>query len=289
MKIVIASGKGGTGKTTVAVSLALASARQGMTVTYADCDVEEPNGHIFLNPHIERVKKIGTPVPQVDLELCTYCGECAEICQYGAIASLPETTLVYPELCHSCGGCRLVCPTGAIDEVEREIGSIEIGSADGITFVGGRLRVGEAQSPPLIREVKNNLPATGMVIVDAPPGTSCPVVETVKGADFGLLVTEPTPFGLNDLKLAVEMLKVMEVQFGVVINRANIGNEDVKRYCMAEDIEVLMEIPDDRSIAEAYSRGIPAIVSHPELVDAFAGLLERVKDLSKRTEMRVGR
>ena len=176
MKIAIASGKGGTGKTTVAVSLALTLAADGTTVTYADCDVEEPNGHLFLQPYITGTKTVGVPIPQVDNELCTFCGDCSEICQYGAIASLPQKTLTYPELCHGCGGCLLICPVKAITESEREIGVVENGEAREVRYIGGRLRIGEAQSPPLIREVKNCLPETEVIIIDAPPGTSCPVI-----------------------------------------------------------------------------------------------------------------
>ena len=282
MKIAVASGKGGTGKTTVAVSLALTLAGRGEVVTYADCDVEEPNGHIFLHPQIERKKTIGVPVPQVDQELCTFCGECAQICQFGAIASLPEVTLVYPELCHSCGGCQLVCPTGAITETQREIGQVEIGSADGTRCIAGRLRIGEAQSPPLIREVKNYLSPAGISIIDSPPGTSCPVVEAVKNVDYVLLVTEPTPFGFNDLKLAVGMLGILQLPFGVVINRADIGDDEVKRYCMVENIEVLLEILDDRGIAEAYSRGIAAVVASPELAEGFARLFDDITRAVKK-------
>jgi MinD superfamily P-loop ATPase len=285
----VASGKGGTGKTTIAINLALTIARQGTAVTYADCDVENPNGHIFLNPQIERVKTIGVPRPEVDHELCSFCGDCAEICQYGAIASLPEATVVYPELCHGCGGCQLVCPTGAISEIEREIGKIEFGSAAGVAFVGGRLRIGEAQSPPLIREVKRCLRTDEVCVIDSPPGTSCPVIEAVKKTDFVILVTEPTPFGLNDLKLAVGMLKVLQLPFGVVINRADIGNRETKRYCTTENIEVLLEIPEDRGIAEAYSRGVPAVDIRPELTDGFARLFDHILNMSEKTIPQVSR
>ncbi len=276
MKLAVASGKGGTGKTTIAVSLALALAGQGKVVTYADCDVEEPNGHIFLNPQVEQKKVVTVPVPQVEQELCTFCGECAEICQFGAIASLPETTLVYSDLCHSCGGCKLVCPTGAITEIGREVGYVEIGSAKNVRYVAGRLRIGEVQSPPLICEVKNHLDRQGINIIDAPPGTSCPVIEAVKDTDYVLLITEPTPFGFNDLKLAIGMLDILQLPFGVVINRADIGNDEVKRYCAMENIEVLLEIPDDRRIAEAYSRGIAAVTASPELTGKFVQLFKTI-------------
>lgn len=273
MRIAIASGKGGTGKTTVAVSLALAIADRGEAVTYADCDVEEPNGHIFLKPQIRHVQSVGVLVPRISDELCTYCGDCSKICQYGALASLPQTVLVFPELCHSCGGCRLVCPTEAITEGQREIGQVEYGDAGAVAFVGGRLRVGEAQSPPLIRAVLDRLSRVGTTIIDVPPGTSCPVVTAVRGADYVLLVTEPTPFGLHDLKLAVDMLREVQRPFGVIVNRVGIGDHEVERFCTLEDIDILLDIPDRRQIAEAYSRGVPAIEASPDLKPAFAGLI----------------
>jgi len=289
MNIAIASGKGGTGKTTIAVNLALALAGQGETVTYADCDVEEPNGHLFLKPRIDRETPVGVPIPQVDDELCNYCGLCAEICQYGAIASLPEKTLVYPELCHGCGGCQLVCPENAITETQREVGVVELGRAGSVGFVGGRLRVGEAQSPPLIRAVKSNLSTIGINIIDAPPGTSCPVIEAVKGSEYVLLVTEPTPFGLHDLKLAVEMLRLLGLPFGVVINRSDIGDDEVIRYCELNNLDILLQIPDQRRIAEAYSRGIPALEVLPELAGEFVRMFAGISSRKEKTDAQVNR
>jgi MinD superfamily P-loop ATPase len=289
MKISIASGKGGTGKTTVAVNLALALDAQGMAVTYADCDVEEPNGHLFLKPRIDSTESIGVPIPQVDDQLCTFCGLCSEICQYGAIASLPEKTLVYSGLCHGCGGCQLVCPAGAITEGQREIGVVETGSRGRVGYIGGRLRVGEAQSPPLIRAVKRALPTEGVSIIDSPPGTSCPVIESVKGSDFVILVTEPTPFGLHDLKLAVEMLRFLGLPFGVVINRADIGDDRVICYCALENLDILLQIPDQRGIAEAYSRAVPAIVAFPELADDFVHMFAWILCKKQRAGARVAR
>ncbi|HUU45100.1 MAG TPA: ATP-binding protein [Acidobacteriota bacterium] len=276
MIIAVASGKGGTGKTTVAVSLALTMADRGGVVTYADCDVEEPNGHIFLKPNIAHVRTVGVPVPNVSDELCTNCGDCAKICQYGAIASLPQKVVTFPELCHGCGGCRLVCPTDAITEGEREVGVVEYGNAGAVAFIGGRLRVGEAQSPPLIRAVLEGLPSDGLTIVDAPPGTSCPVIAAVQSADYVLLVTEPTPFGLHDLKLAIEMLRLIGRPFGVVVNRADVGDDKVERYCALENVEILLNIPDKREIAEAYSRGVPAIEAVPKLAGSLASLIDQI-------------
>ncbi len=274
MQIAIASGKGGTGKTTVATNLALAAARLGRSIAYLDCDVEEPNGHIFLKPEITDRKAVGSPVPQVDAEKCTLCGECGEICQYSAIVRVGEKVLVYPELCHGCGGCSLVCPADAITEVSREIGVLETGAAGDVRFTHGLLNIGEAMSPPLIRAVKSTAVESELTIADAPPGTSCPVIEAVRGADFVILVTEPTPFGFHDLKLAVEMVRELRLPFGVVINRAGLNGEDTRSYCSARRIPILQEIPDDRRLAEAYSRGVMACDALPEYESIFAGLLD---------------
>ncbi len=278
MQIAIASGKGGTGKTTVATNLATVASQNGRKVAYLDCDVEEPNGHIFLKPEITDRKPVGNLVPQVDAEKCTLCGECGEICQYSAIVRVGKKVLVYPELCHGCGGCSLVCPTDAITEVSREIGVLETGRAGAIRFAQGLLKIGEAMSPPVIRAVKSTGFQADLTIVDAPPGTSCPVIESVRRADFVILVTEPTPFGFHDLKLAVEMVRVLKLPFGVVINRADIGEREVYSYCAKQRIPILQEIPDDRKLAEAYSRGVMACDALPEYRAMFAGLLETVME-----------
>jgi MinD superfamily P-loop ATPase len=276
MRIAIASGKGGTGKTTVAVNLACVLADAGQKVQYLDCDVEEPNGHIFLKPEITATEPVGIPVPVVDEQKCTGCHKCAEVCEYHAIAVLKKP-LVFAELCHGCGGCALVCPERAIREENRTIGVVETGRADGVAFVQGRLNVGEPMSPPLIRAVKKKAIADGVVIMDAPPGTSCPVVATVRDADYVLLVTEPTPFGLNDLRLAVEMIRQLGVPHGVVINRADSGDRRVRDFCTAETIPILLEIPDDRRVAEAYSRGLMAFRVLPEWSDSMLKLWGQVK------------
>lgn len=269
MRIAIASGKGGTGKTTVAVNLALTA---GGPVQLLDCDVEEPNCHLFLPAEMGSPETVGLPVPEVDEEKCNACGECGRLCQYSAIVSIKTKPLTFLELCHGCGGCAKVCPTGAITEVERPIGVVESGSARGISFIYGRLNVGEPMSPPLIRAVKERLQPDGLAIIDAPPGTSCPVIATLRDTDFVVLVTEPTPFGLNDLTLAVETLRQLTVPFGVVINRADVGDRRVHDYCRTEKIDILVEIPDNRRVAEAYSRGEPAIDAVPELRQVFARL-----------------
>jgi MinD superfamily P-loop ATPase len=276
MRIAIASGKGGTGKTTVATNLAYVASHNAQSVAYLDCDVEEPNAHIFLKPEINRSEPVGNLVPEVDEEKCIHCGKCGEICQYSAIVCIAEKVLVYPELCHACGGCSLVCPESAITEKLREMGRLEVGTANSIRFVQGVLNIGERMSPPVVKAVRTNDPDADMVFIDAPPGTSCPVIESVRGCDFVILVTEPTPFGLNDLQLAVEMVRAMNLPFGVVINRADLGDRSVSVYCEQNHIEVLAEIPDDRRIAEAYSRGAMVCEALPDYGAAFSRLLDEV-------------
>ncbi|MFB3893261.1 MAG: ATP-binding protein [Phycisphaerae bacterium] len=256
MRIAIASGKGGTGKTTVATNLAFVAAAAGRSVAYLDCDVEEPNGHIFLKPTISAETPITRPLPQVDEKLCNGCGRCGKICQYSAIVCIGDRPLTFPKLCHSCGGCAMVCPVEAIKEVPRPIGMLRAGDSHGVQFVEGRLNVGEAMSPPAIRAVKAAAPTAELVIVDSPPGTSCPVIESVRGCDQVLLVTEPTPFGLHDLTLAVEMVSAMGLAMSVIINRADSGDHQTRQFCDRKGIAVLAEIPDVRAVAEAYSRGV---------------------------------
>ena len=276
MIISVASGKGGTGKTTVATNLAVSLKSD---VQILDCDVEEPNSHLFIQPVIEEVKTITTPVPEVDMEKCSLCGKCGEICQFKAIAVIADTVLVFHELCHSCGGCILVCPEKAITETGRELGVIEQGHRNGLEFVHGRLRVGEAMSPPLITKVREYTRPGILTIIDAPPGTSCPVIACMTGADFVLLVTEPTPFGLHDLKLAVGAVKILGIPCGLVINRSDIGNDQVKIYAEQKNIPVLMEIPFDRRIAEAYSRGKMIVEVMPEWEERFAKLYHQIKEI----------
>ncbi len=275
MRIAIASGKGGTGKTTVAVNLASVLTRDGLKVQYLDCDVEEPNGHIFLHPRITATEAVGIPVPVVDEAKCTGCRECAKVCQFHAIAVMKKP-LIFAELCHGCGGCALVCPTGAIREEKRTIGVVESGSAKGVAFVQGRLNIGEPMAPPLIRAVKQQALAGSVVILDAPPGAACPAVTTIRDADLVLLVTEPTPFGLNDLKLAVEMIRQLGIRQGVVINRADSGDQRVRDYCGHAGLPIMLELPDDRRIAEAYSRGEMAIEVVPDWTDHLRGLWQAI-------------
>lgn len=258
VKITIASGKGGTGKTTIATSLVQAARERGRTVCYVDSDVEEPNGHLFLSPDMRASRVSSIPVPVIDDERCTACGECTAVCQFGALARLGPKVLVFSELCHGCGGCERVCPVDAITEAPNPIGLVEVGAADGVTFVHGRLDIGQAMSPPLIRDVLREIkPAddTGVVLIDAPPGTSCPAVTAMHGADFVLLVTEPTPFGLNDLELAVEAVTKLGCPSAVVVNRHTEGNDAAREFCSRRGLRVVGEIPDSREVAEVYSRG----------------------------------
>jgi MinD superfamily P-loop ATPase len=277
--ICIAGGKGGTGKTTVAANLAVTLAQElaSTPVTYLDCDVEEPNGHLFLHPTLESSDRVTVPIPQVDPDICSGCGECADACQFNAIAIVNGTALVFPELCHSCGGCRLACPNGAISPTRQEIGTVETGTANGLSplnFVQGQLDIGQVKTPPVINAVKERIPKTGIAILDAPPGTSCPVVETIRHADYLVLVTEPTPFGLHDLKLVVEMVRLLKIPFGVVVNRAGIGDRALYTYCQEENIEILGEIPDDRQVAVAYSRGQLAVEVLPDAQTKFSRLAD---------------
>ncbi len=269
MTIGIASGKGGTGKTTIATSLALSI---DGPVQFLDCDVEEPNSHILLKPRIEQRESVGIPVPIVDRSKCTLCGRCGEICQFSAIVPLKDTVLVFPQLCHGCGGCIRVCPAEAISEKTVEIGVLERGYAGRIEFMHGYLNISEPKAPPLIRALKSHLDRDKDVIIDAPPGTSCPVIESIRGCDVTLLVTEPTPFGLHDLTLAVEMTRKLCIPFGVIINRSDIGDASVLDYCRVENIPVFMEMRNDRKVAEAYSEGIPLVQAVPEYRERFAWL-----------------
>lgn len=278
MIISVTSGKGGTGKTLVATSLAL-SLKDRYRVQLLDCDVEEPNDHIFLRPIITGTEAVCIPVPRVNEEKCTYCGRCAEVCAYHAIAVFPQHVLVFPNLCHGCGACSYQCPEEAITEEARETGIVEWGQADGMSFVQGRLTVGEAMPTPVIRQVKNHAINDGIVIIDTSPGTSCPVVQSVKDSDFCLLVTEPTPFGLNDLVLAVETVKELDIPCGVVVNRAGIGDAKVEDYCHKEKIPTLLTIPLDRDIACLYSRGTTLTEGMPQWQDTFAGLFDIIMEM----------
>ncbi len=272
MQIAVASGKGGTGKTTISTSLANYYADNKISVALLDCDVEEPNVNLFLKSRVEETVETTVFVPVVDDDLCTGCGKCGDICRYSAIVLIKGKPLVIKEMCHSCGGCMIVCPEKAIKEVERPTGVIELGSVNGISYAGGRLNVGEAMSPPLIKDVKKYYPDAEVRLLDSPPGTSCPVIESVRGCDFLLLVSEPTPFGINDLKLAAEMARAMRIPFAVVENRASKDNNRLKDFCRDERIPLIASIPNNREIAVRYSCGDSASY----IMENYRGELERI-------------
>ncbi|MFC2032529.1 ATP-binding protein [Chloroflexota bacterium] len=278
MIISIASGKGGTGKTLVATSLTL-SLKHKEQVQLLDCDVEEPNDHILLKPVFACSEPVCIPVPKVDEGKCTYCGKCAEVCAYHAIAIFPKNVLVFPHLCHGCGACSYLCPEKAISEEMREIGVVELGEADGIEFAHGKLNIGEAMATPVIRTVKAQANHSGIVIIDVPPGTSCPVVESVKGSNFCILVTESTPFGLNDLSLAVETIRELDIPCGIVLNRVGTGDSGVEEFCQRNGLPILLSIPLDMEIARNYSRGITLVQGMPQWKESFLRLFEQVKEI----------
>jgi MinD superfamily P-loop ATPase len=279
MKISVASGKGGTGKTTVSVNLARLF---NAPVVLADCDVEEPNAHLFLKTATLSEEVVSVLVPWVDEKLCDSCGECSKICEFSAIVTFGATPLVFPEMCHACGGCAKVCPTGAIVEQERRIGVVETSHDENITLITGKLDVGVAMAPPLIRAVKNRLSQNKAAILDAPPGTSCPVIAAIRDSDVVLLVTEPTPFGLHDLTLAVDMVRELELPFGVIVNRMGSGDKRVHDFCREKNIPIFLEIPDDRKIAEAYSRGILMVDALPEYRKLFEQLAVKIADFQNK-------
>jgi len=278
MIISVASGKGGTGKTLVATSVAL-SLKDNDRVQLLDCDVEEPNDHVLLKPEIAGSKAVSILVPRVDEDKCTYCGKCAEVCAYHAIAVWGKNVMTFPQLCHGCGACSYLCPEKAITEEPRQTGVVEWGHSDGVGFVHGKLTVGEAMAPPVIRKVKEYANNDGTVIIDVPPGTSCPVVEAIKGSDFCILVTEPTPFGLNDLTLAVETVRELGIPCGIVLNRAGVGDSKVEEYCKKENIPILLTIPLDTEIARLYSRGITLVDGMPQWKSSFLQLFDKITEM----------
>jgi MinD superfamily P-loop ATPase len=274
MIVSIASGKGGTGKTTVAVNLAISL----KDVQLLDCDVEEPNVHLLLKPKINEGKPVYVSIPRVNEEVCDRCGKCGEFCEYNALFVGPQKILFFPELCHSCGGCTIVCPKHAITEENRQIGTIKMGAAGNVELVYGELSVSEPMPGPVIKAVKAQIKNNKTVIIDSPPGTSCPVIESVYKSDYCLLVAEPTPFGLHDLKIMVEVLDKIKIPFGVVINRAGIGDKKLYEYCEDKEIPILLEIPFQRRIAELYSQGIPFTLEMPEWRDRFQQLFNEIEE-----------
>lgn len=279
MIISIASGKGGTGKTLIATSLAR-TLTDDCGVLLLDCDVEEPNDYIFIKPEIASTEIVSIPVPKVRLDRCKLCGKCAEVCAFNAIAVLGDKVLTFPELCHGCGACSYLCPRGAISEVPWNIGTLETGTAGVMEFVQGQLDIGQAMATPVVRQVKEHSSSADVTLIDAPPGTSCPVIEAISGSDFCLLVTEPTPFGLNDLGLAASAVKQLGVPCGVILNRSGRGDEKVEGYCRKENIPVLLKIPLDLKIACLYSEGFTLVDGLPEWKDSFRKLFRKIVEIT---------
>jgi MinD superfamily P-loop ATPase len=280
LKISIASGKGGTGKTLVATSMAVSLASLGTSrVTVADCDVEEPNAYLFFPQRtLLESGECSVPVPVIDEKKCTHCGKCSEACAYHALAVLPETVLLFPELCHGCGACTIICPENAVSETIRSVGEIFRARSCGLEIIWGELALGEARTTPLIKAVKKKA-GDGMVIVDCPPGTSCSLVESVRGTDFCLLVTEPTPFGLYDLDIALRVLEKMNIPRAVLVNKSGMGDRNVYKYLEKREIPLLMEIPLDRKIAELYSQGEIFALKMPEWKAKFAGMVRAIEEM----------
>jgi MinD superfamily P-loop ATPase len=275
--VAVLSGKGGTGKTTVAVSLALTLVGRGRRVQLVDADVEEPNCRLFLAPQVVRSEPVHVLRPVIDEGLCAGCGTCAATCRFGALIQLGDRLLSFPELCHSCGGCALVCPEEAITEHPHEVGTVTRGAVRDLELLEGRLRVGEPRAIPVIQALLERLDPGAIAVMDGPPGTGCPAVEVIRAADFVCLVGEPTPFGLHDLKLTVETVRTLARPFGVMVNRAGLGDDGLERYLAIERIEPLAEIPEERRIAVATSRGRPLVDAIPDLRAKFEGLAERIE------------
>ncbi len=277
-QIAIASGKGGTGKTTVAVGLALGLRGKIDGLQFVDCDVEEPNADILIRPTFTDTKTVTISIPKVDLDKCTGCGKCKEICQYNAVAVVKGEALIFENLCHGCGGCVLACPENAITEEAKPIGRIDTGSLDGMRFLRGLLNVGEPMATPIIRALKTEASKDLLTILDAPPGTACPVIATVKGCGFCILVTEPTPFGLYDLDLMVKVIRELGIPGGIVINKDDDWSTNIEEYASANDLPILMRIPFSRDIAVDYSKGIPLNRTDRSWDDRFFDLFVRIAE-----------
>ncbi|MDO8848997.1 MAG: ATP-binding protein [Coriobacteriia bacterium] len=293
LTVAIASGKGGTGKTLVATNLSVVAARAGSPVALVDCDADAPNDALFLAPEAPQVAPAEVPLPVVDQEACVLCGACRESCAYGAIRILGGKVLVFPELCHGCGACVRVCTPHAITEERRRVGEVEWGAAErslvapaGLDVVTGRLDVGEVKTPTLVRAARGRAKILNraVTVLDAPPGVACAAVAAVRDADVLVLVTEPTPFGLHDLELAVELGRDMEVPMGVVINRDGVGGTDIAAYCERESLPLLARIPFDRAVAAIYADGGLVVDEHPEGAAWFGGLWSAVLGLTTESD-----
>jgi MinD superfamily P-loop ATPase len=271
MLISVLSGKGGTGKTTIAVNLAVLLGNS----SYVDCDVEEPNGHIFLKPHFSQRKRVDTMIPAISEDKCTGCGKCADFCYFNALAVVKKKVILFPEICHGCGGCILACPHHAVTESKKYIGRIETGRRGNVQCVRGVLEIGQPVGVPIIREMKNGINGSSLTILDCPPGSSCAVVNSIQGTDYALLVTEPTNFGLHDLKIAVQLISKLGIPGGVVINRSGEDDVLIEEYCSMEGIPLLGKIPFEREIAEIYSRG-DLLVDYPKYRKYFKEIAQKL-------------
>lgn len=276
MKIAVLSGKGGTGKTTFAVNFA--ANIEG--VSLIDTDVEEPNAHIFLGRNINKSKSVYTLYPVVDMNKCDLCGKCGEFCNYNAIIPAKGTVLVFHESCHDCGGCEVVCPSGAISYKEREIGKIyDVDTDYNIDFEYGELNIGEMSGVKIINQLKKDNENKDVLVIDSPPGTSCATVAAIEDVDYAVLVTEPTPFGVSDMKMVVEMLREMGIKFGVVVNKAGMGDNEIYEYCETEKIEILMEIPFEKEIAAMYSKGLIFSKNKTGYKEKFTKVFNKIKEV----------
>lgn len=281
MIITVTSGKGGTGKTLISLSL-LSSVDEG---TLIDADVEAPNDNLFLRFSLEKATEVYKKVPIIDQKSCTFCKACAEACEYNAIAIFPKKTFVTDDLCHGCGLCGRVCPVGAISFEKKSMGIISTGFSSSnpkIKFVEGKLNIGEAMASAIIKELKSGYITKigNLTIIDSPPGSACPVVESMRDTDFVLLITEPTPFGLHDLEITVDVAKILNIPFGIVINRSTIGDKSIiEKYAKKENIPILLEIPYDREFAELYSKGSLFVSKYPKWKIKFQGLIKDIQGI----------
>jgi MinD superfamily P-loop ATPase len=273
MRIAVLSGKGGTGKTFVSVNLACAADQ----ALYVDCDVEEPNGHLFLKPQITASLPVTVTVPQVDADKCTACRECVDFCRYNALALIKNKLMTFYEVCHSCGGCILFCPEKALAEKEREIGVIEEGISGNVAVLTGCLNTGEVSGVPIIKGLMKKLPEQGTVVVDCPPGSACVVMESIRKADFCILVAEPTVFGVHNLSMVHELVKLFNKPFGVVQNKCLPGENPAQQFCADNKIEVLAQIPFDEELGRLNSKGLIAVRENKQYRELFRKLLKALE------------
>lgn len=272
MKIAVLSGKGGTGKTLVSVNLACAAEQ----AVYVDCDVEEPNGHLFLKPEITETKSVAVSVPEVEMSKCNGCRKCVDFCQYNALALLKDNLLIFHEICHSCGGCILFCPEKALQSKQRPIGTIETGSSENVTVLTGCLNTGEVSGVPIIKKLMELLPKQETIVVDCPPGSACIVMESIREADYCVLVAEPTLFGVHNLAMVYELVKLFNKSFGVVLNKCLPGENPAKRYCQENQLPILAEIPYEESLGSLNSKGLIAVREDAQYRELFRKMLHQI-------------